>query len=103
MCVPGGGAGDAVVVDGEAYDELSGVEGEAAGGVEVAAAVVGREAHAEVGRAVEADQLGHDGPVHAPRPHLRRDLDLQDIENTPPWWVSLSRLLMQATLCSARG
>ena len=68
----------AVVLVGEAHDELARVERERPGGVEVLAAVVGREAHPEVGRAVEADQLRHDGPVHGPRAHLRRDLDLRN-------------------------
>lgn len=68
----------AVVLIGEAHDELARVEREGARGVEILAAVVGRESHSEVGRAVEADQLRHYGPVHGPRAHLRRDLHLQN-------------------------
>jgi hypothetical protein len=75
-CAPRWDAG-AVVVVGEAHDELARVERECPGGVEIVAAVVGREAHFQVRRAVETDQLRYDGPVHAPRAHLRRDLDLQ--------------------------
>lgn len=67
----------AVVVVGEADDELARVERERPGGIEVLAAVVGREATSEIGVAVEADQLRHDCPVHAPGAHLRRDLHLQ--------------------------
>jgi hypothetical protein len=65
-------------VVGEAHDELAPVEREGPGRVEVLAAVVGWEAHSQVGRAVEADQLRHDGPVHVPRAHLRCDLDLRN-------------------------
>jgi hypothetical protein len=67
----------AVVLIGEPHDELASVEREGPGGVEILAAVVGREPHPQVGRAVEADQLSHYGPVHGPRAHLRRDLHLQ--------------------------
>lgn len=87
--VPGWDTG-AIVLVGEAHDELARVEREGTGGVEVLAAVVGREAHSEVGRAVEADQLRHDGPVHGPRAHLRRDLDLRTQGKRPQLLISIA-------------
>lgn len=76
-CAPRWDAGSVVFV-GEAHDELARVERERPGRVEVLATVVGREAHSQVGGAVEADQLRDDCPVHVPRTHLRRDLDLRN-------------------------
>lgn len=82
--VPGRDAG-AVVLISEAHDELAGVERKGARGVEILAAVVGRESHSEVGRAVEADQLRDYDPVQGPRAHLRRDLHLQNHPKTSPF------------------